>query len=185
MKWKFRISFYFLWEKFLLLLLSKFSISDDRTKFVKVQPIVLIFYQNRPLCSVKYLKILCVAASVSYLYLSDNLDVQAFCGSYLSTLKETRKTSIIRPLDFHFLTDFLKYWKEQVNVFFNLNIYKTLRIKVMVPVSEIYLKTVRFEVLRETLCRLRLTMVKQVTEFCVPKCDLFLVFRTLTTLKIL
>lgn len=55
----------------------------------------------------------------------------------------------------------------------------------MVPVSEIYLKTVRFEVLRETLCRLRLTMVKQVTEFCVPKCDLFLVFRTLTTLKIL
>ena len=51
----------------------------------------------------------CVATSVSYLYLSNNSDVQAISGLYLSNLKETRNPSVIRPLDFDFLTDFLKY----------------------------------------------------------------------------
>ena len=47
-----------------------------------------------------------MAASVSYFYLSNDSDVQAFSGTCLSTLKETRNLSITKPLDFDFLTDF-------------------------------------------------------------------------------
>ena len=48
---------------------------------------------------------LCVAASVSYFYLSNDSDVQAFSGTCLSTLKETCNLSITKPLDFDVLTD--------------------------------------------------------------------------------
>ena len=48
---------------------------------------------------------LCVAASLSYFYLSNDSDVQAFSGTCLSTLKETCNLSITKPLDFDVLTD--------------------------------------------------------------------------------
>ena len=46
-------------------------------------------------------------------------------------LKETRNPSKMWPLDFDFLADFMKYWKEWEVIFFKFNIFRKLRIRVI------------------------------------------------------